>query len=63
LVDQDKNALASLSSLLAPLNTKIHCYTIAACLLRDPDINQASCMLIEANLQNIQAGGIHLLEY
>ncbi|MFQ3198790.1 MAG: two-component system response regulator FixJ [Paraglaciecola sp.] len=61
LVDQDENALASLSSLLAPLNAQILCFTSAATLLRDPGISQASCMLIEANLQDTQ-GGIDLLE-
>ncbi|MFT6896314.1 MAG: two-component system response regulator FixJ [Paraglaciecola sp.] len=62
LVDQDENALASLSSLLAPLNATILSFTSAESLLRDPGISHASCMLIEANLQDTQAGGIDLLE-
>lgn len=62
LVDHDENALASLSSLLAPLNATILCFTSAEGLLRHPGVSHASCMLIEAHLQEIRAGGIDLLE-
>jgi two-component system response regulator FixJ len=63
LVDHDENALTSLSSLLAPLNASILCFTSADGLLRHSGVSHASCMLIEAHLQGTRAGGIDLLEH
>lgn len=62
LVDHDADALASLYSLLAPLNVDIDCFTNADCVLHHPGIGRAACMIIEADLQNIIASGIVLME-
>ncbi|MFT5676066.1 MAG: two-component system response regulator FixJ [Paraglaciecola sp.] len=62
LVDHDKHSLASLSSLLTPLNATIKCFTSAESFLEQKICKNAACLLLEAHLQEVSESGIELLE-
>lgn len=62
VIDHDEKALASLSSLLAPLNAKIEGFTSAESFLKHKFSENAACMLLEAHLQEVSGSGIDLLE-
>jgi FixJ family two-component response regulator len=62
LVDHDECELASLSSLLAPLNATIQCFTSAESFLKHKISENSACLLLEAHLQEVNDSGIELLE-
>ncbi|MFT4941003.1 MAG: two-component system response regulator FixJ [Paraglaciecola sp.] len=62
LVDHDEHALASLASLLAPLNATIKSFTSAESFLKHKVSERSACLLLEAHLQDVSGSGIALLE-
>jgi FixJ family two-component response regulator len=61
IIDHDEHALASLASLLAPLNASIKSFTSAESFLKEFINTNKACLLLEAHLPGL--GGIELMEY